>query len=381
MHRMINHHTVDSEMLFSEGVAILIIVLITFLIFLTVSGNILVMLAFIVDKRLRTQSNFFLLNLAICDFYIGAFSTPLYLPYLINGKWMLGSIVCKLWLTIDYTMCAASVFNIVLISYDRFLSVTKAVLYRSQQNRHSQTVLKMMAVWVLSFLLYGPAILFGDLLFGVKYISDSVCVAEFFDIWHFNLVSSVFDFALPLISISFFNLSIYWNIKKRRRNKVSFTSHPLKEMQKSPYVITTDVAVSNLPLQQNEDVSVPVKKIKRHLKHYLQTSKRSTSNNSRNTTYNVQVIQLSRDVKVAKSLLILVSVFAVCWAPYTFVITIGKVCNSSCIEPYWYEITVWLLYMNSAINPILYPLCHKSFRNSFNLMFKMCLKKWLRNND
>lgn len=35
--------------------------------------------------------------------------------------------MCKLWLVMDYLLCTASVFNIVLISYDRFLSVTKAV--------------------------------------------------------------------------------------------------------------------------------------------------------------------------------------------------------------------------------------------------------------
>lgn len=35
--------------------------------------------------------------------------------------------MCKLWLVVDYLVCTASVFNIVLISFDRFISVTKAV--------------------------------------------------------------------------------------------------------------------------------------------------------------------------------------------------------------------------------------------------------------
>uniref|UniRef100_A0A8C5MQ06 G-protein coupled receptors family 1 profile domain-containing protein n=1 Tax=Leptobrachium leishanense TaxID=445787 RepID=A0A8C5MQ06_9ANUR len=158
---------VDFEVKFSDGVKVLIITLMSILTFFTVFGNILVMLAFIVDKRLRTQSNYFLLNLAICDFFVGAFSMPLLLPYMLNGKWMLGRIVCKLWLTIDYTVCVASSFSVVLISYDRFISVTKAVLYRQQQNRHRQTVFKMAAVWILSFILYGPAILFWNMAFEI----------------------------------------------------------------------------------------------------------------------------------------------------------------------------------------------------------------------
>ncbi|XP_063309110.1 histamine H3 receptor-like [Pelobates fuscus] len=236
---------VDLEMKFSERNKILIIVLVSLFIILTVSGNFLVMLAFIADKRLRTQSNLFLLNLAICDFFIGAFCAPLYLPYLLTGKWMLGKIVCKFWLISGYTMCVASVFNIFLISYDRYLSVTKAVLYHYQQNRHSQTVLKMSAVWILSFLLYGPAILFWDKIFGGKNVPDSICEADFFDVWYFNFGTSIFDFMLPLIGISYFNMSIYWNIKERNKKKrQSSTHHSLKEKQKRPYTITTNTPQS-----------------------------------------------------------------------------------------------------------------------------------------
>lgn len=65
----------------------------------------------------------------ICNLFIsiGVFCMPLYIPYALTGTWHLGKGLCKLWLLLDYLMCSASVFNIVLISYDRFLSVTKAV--------------------------------------------------------------------------------------------------------------------------------------------------------------------------------------------------------------------------------------------------------------
>ncbi|KAF2985209.1 hypothetical protein EK904_007523 [Melospiza melodia maxima] len=46
---------------------------------------------------------------------------PLYIPYALTGTWHLGRSLCRLWLVMDYLMCTASVFNIVLISYDRFL--------------------------------------------------------------------------------------------------------------------------------------------------------------------------------------------------------------------------------------------------------------------
>lgn len=64
----------------------------------------------------------------LCVFpFPGAFCIPVYIPYNLTGRWMLGKGLCKVWLVMDYLLCTASVFNIVLISYDRFLSVTRAV--------------------------------------------------------------------------------------------------------------------------------------------------------------------------------------------------------------------------------------------------------------
>lgn len=49
------------------------------------------------------------------------------MPYVLTGRWPFSRGLCKLWLVVDYLLCTSSVFNIVLISYDRFLSVTRAV--------------------------------------------------------------------------------------------------------------------------------------------------------------------------------------------------------------------------------------------------------------
>ncbi|KAM8966895.1 histamine H3 receptor-like [Pelodytes ibericus] len=299
------NETVEYKIRFSEGEKILIILLASLLIFLTVSGNSLVILAFIVDKTLRTQNNFFLLNLAICDFFIGAFSTPLYLMYMIPGKWMLGRFMCKLWLTIDYMMCTASAFNVVLISYDRFLAVTNAVVYRYQQKKHSQTVFKMTAVWILSFMVYGPAIIFWQTLFGGNILPDGICLVDFMDVWYVHLVTSIFDFAVPLISISFFNLSIYWNIKKRSKQKRhSSVHHLLKEKWKGPYIISTNLVPFTSPLKNTKEVSRPVKKEMKtlftHCSHWKVYSSAPTC--KRQNTNNVQITQLSRDKEIAKSL-------------------------------------------------------------------------------
>uniref|UniRef100_A0A4W5NNG5 Muscarinic acetylcholine receptor n=1 Tax=Hucho hucho TaxID=62062 RepID=A0A4W5NNG5_9TELE len=152
-----------SDNAFTAPVKVILVMMMVTLVVVIVLGNALVIFAFKVDKSLRRQSNYYFLNLAISDFLVGAFCIPVYIPYILTGRWMLGRGLCKLWLVMDYLLCTASVFNIVLISYDRFLSVTRAVSYRARQGMTHQAIMKMIAVWVLAFVLYGPAIIFWEL--------------------------------------------------------------------------------------------------------------------------------------------------------------------------------------------------------------------------
>ncbi|OCT76729.1 hypothetical protein XELAEV_18031930mg [Xenopus laevis] len=317
---------------FPESINILLIILISFLISLIVLGNSIVMLAFFMDKGLRNQSNFFLLNLAICDFFVGAITIPVYMPYMFTGKWMLGGFLCKMWLTVDYTTSTASAYSVALISYDRFLSVTKAVLHRSVQKRHT----------------------------------------GFLGTWYFLIGASSMDFVFPMISISLLNLRIYWNIQKRNRKKLKSSSFEISEATDgSPYIIATNNVLS-LPQASR----IKGRKVQEECKSVIKKRGNVSFTQSSNipTKGNVSVMKLNRDKKVAKSLAILVSIFAFCWAPYSFLVSIRAACQGYCVGSLWYEICIWLLFSNSAINPILYPMCHKSFRKAFKLLFQKCLK-------
>ncbi|XP_073488916.1 histamine H3 receptor-like [Aquarana catesbeiana] len=347
----------------SKSTTIFLYIFIPLITSVIVLGNVIVILAFIVDKRLRNQSNFFLLNLAICDFLIGAFCIPVSASFIITGTWTLGDFLCKVWLIADNLMCTASVFNIVLISYDRFLSITLAVTYRYQQNNHRQTVVKMGTVWVLSFLLYSPAIIIWDYVYGESNIPEGQCLAGYYYNWHFLLGASTFDFILPLISISFFNISIYWNIKLRTRKR----SPVLSTHMNLPHDIraSIDMAVVSNNLGKRENKSQTQNKVLEASVNFQSTS--SESGNSSN-----HAAKLSRDKKVAKSLSVLVCVFVFCWAPYTFLQTIRAACHDECVDSYWNQVTSWLLWINSSVNPIIYPLCHKNFRDAFVKLSQMC---------
>uniref|UniRef100_A0A663M640 Histamine H3 receptor n=1 Tax=Athene cunicularia TaxID=194338 RepID=A0A663M640_ATHCN len=280
------------------------------LVLATVLGNALVIVAFALDRSLRTQGNFFFLNLAIADLLVGGFCIPLYIPYVLTGEWRLGRGWCKLWLVVDYLVCTASVFNIVLISFDRFISVTKAVSYRAQKGVTRNAILKMITVWIAAFLLYGPAILSWEHIAQKSILPEGECHAEFFYNWYFLMIASTIEFFTPFITVTYFNFSIYLNIRKR-------------------------ASLRNENLSPASSLSPP-KKASRLDLH-----------------------------KVAKSLAIIVCVFGLCWAPYTLLMIIRAACHGHCVQYSLYETSFWLLWVNSAINPVLYPLCHMSFRKAF----------------
>ena len=119
----------------------------------TIVGNILVMIAFKVDKTLQTISNYFLLSLALADFLIGCISMPLSLVYIFSNGWPLGPLICDAWLAIDYLNSNASVLNLLLISFDRYFSVTRPLTYRAR--RTTRRACAMIAgAWLVSALLW-----------------------------------------------------------------------------------------------------------------------------------------------------------------------------------------------------------------------------------
>uniref|UniRef100_A0A8C8R5B7 Histamine H3 receptor n=1 Tax=Pelusios castaneus TaxID=367368 RepID=A0A8C8R5B7_9SAUR len=336
---------------FSAGLAVLLAALMGLLALATVLGNALVVLAFAVDRNLHTQGNLFFLSLALADLLVGGFCIPLYIPYVLTGEWRLGKGLCKLWLVVDYLVCTASVFNIVLISFDRFSSVTNAVSYRAQKGMTKNAVFKMIIVWVAAFLLYGPAIISWEYIAQKSILPERQCYAEFFYNWYFLMIASTIEFFTPFISVTYFNLSIYVNIRKRTL------------MRNENLASDQDDCQTSFQGGKREHVIFFVKPASSHRDKKRRANSLSPTRPCGSSMANR--FRLSRDKRVAKSLAIIVCVFGLCWAPYTLLMIIRAACHGQCIHHSLYETSFWLLWLNSAINPVLYPLCHMSFRKAF----------------
>ncbi|XP_025070038.1 histamine H3 receptor-like [Alligator sinensis] len=363
---------------FSSGVLILLGVLMALLALITVLGNALVILAFVVDKNLRYRSNYFFLNLAISDVAVGAFSIPVYIPYILTGTWHLGKVFCKLWLIVDSLMCSASSFNIVLISYDRFLSVSNAVYYRSHQTMTSKAVVLLVAIWVFAFLLDGPAIIIWEYVVACSSMRDGECYPEFISNWYISMCISALGSFIPLFFVAYFNLRIFQTIQKHKRNSsVQLSNSPkgkrqpwrlctlLKKRMPSPDLETKD-SVSASSGIQNQSLALDSSNLSQI--HSIISENDDLGSYRKKTQSKPQ-----RHKNIAKPLSIIVCIFTICWAPYSFLTLIRVACSGTCVSDSLHEATFWLLWINSSVNPFLYSLYHVKFRRAFIKM--LCPQK------
>lgn len=194
---------------------VVIIVLLTgTLSVVTTIGNILVLVSFKVNKQLKTVNNYYLLSLAFADLIIGVLSMNLYTTYLIMGQWALGNWACDLWLAIDYVASNASVMNLLVISFDRYFSVTRPLTYRAK--RTTKRALTMIGLaWSISFVLWAPAILFWQYFVGQRTVPAGECYIQFLSEPIITFCTAIAAFYLPVTIMTV----LYWRIYKETENR------------------------------------------------------------------------------------------------------------------------------------------------------------------
>ena len=99
----------------------------------------------------------FILSLAIADLTVGLFVMPISSVYVLLGDWTLGLLVCQLWLIIDYTASTASIFNLLILSLDRYWSIRSPLKYLCKRTK-KRALCMICIVWLISVLWIIPII-------------------------------------------------------------------------------------------------------------------------------------------------------------------------------------------------------------------------------
>ncbi|KAM6896920.1 muscarinic acetylcholine receptor M3 [Xenentodon cancila] len=358
----------------------------------TVVGNILVFVSFKINKALKTVNNYYLLSLAFADLTIGILSMNLYTTYIVMDQWALGPVVCDLWLAVDYVASNASVMNLLVISFDRYFSVTRPLSYRAKRTtKRAMTMIGL--AWSISIILWAPAILFWQYIVGERTVQPNECYIQFLSEPIITFCTAIAAFYLPVTIMAILFWKIYQETKKRAKDVQSLkgsgscTNPTQAQNQESGSGRKSGKGAATSPNQRNS--TAMLRQISsQSCSSYELCDKVGACGNQAGSEAEHDVAEPSKlpqgmtmkdtalakhwsrnekksnEKKAAQTLSAILFAFIMTWLPYNIMVLVNTFCQDCIPETLW-ALGYWLCYVNSTVNPMCYALCNKTFRTTF----------------
>ncbi|XP_041322962.1 5-hydroxytryptamine receptor 2A isoform X2 [Pyrgilauda ruficollis] len=342
---------------------------------LTIAGNILVIMAVSLEKKLQNATNYFLMSLAIADMLLGFLVMPVSMLTILYGyEWPLPRKLCAIWIYLDVLFSTASIMHLCAISLDRYIAIRNPI-HHSRFNSRTKAFAKIIAVWTISvgticvslniqspragswkartskpasIHLNHPGISMPVPVFGLQddskvfkkdmFKKDICLLAD----ENFVLVGSFVAFFIPLtIMVVTYFLTI-------------------KSLQKEAMLCVNDIG----PKTKFTSFSFLPQSSLSSEKLFQRSLNRDTGTSGRRTMQSI-----SNEQKASKVLGIVFFLFVVMWCPFFITNVMAVICKESCKEEViggLLNIFVWIGYLSSAVNPLVYTLFNKTYRSAFS---------------
>ncbi|XP_039285115.1 neuropeptide SIFamide receptor [Nilaparvata lugens] len=278
-------------------------------------GNVFVIAVVYRSPRMRTVTNFFIVNLAIADILVVVFCLPATLLSNIFVPWILGWWMCKTVPYVQGVSVAASVFSLIAVSIDRFLAIWYPLKCQIT-TRRARTIIAV--IWLVAATTTLPWALFFDVVIFSEEPDVPMCVEVWPDYLNGNLyflfANLIMCYIVPMILISLCYILIWIKVCKRH--------------------IPSDTKDAQMERMQ-------------------QKSK----------------------VKVVKMLVAVVILFVLSWLPLYAIFTRIKLGGDLDVwETKLFVVLTpvaqWLGSSNSCINPILYAFFNNKYRRGFSAILR-----------
>ena len=209
-------------------------------------GNALVCVIILKKKRMKTVTNYFILNLAIADLTLTLICIPFDIPVQeMNYRWPYGSFMCKILYPLQ-TMClCASVFTLTAVSITRCWAITHP--FRNQLTT-KQAKWIISGIWVLAVVPVSPYMY-------VLHIKDGECQeTSWLSDQHrkgYTLSLFVMEYVIPLLVIVVSYIKIGYELNKHsnpeHKHIKNLQSEETSKVVRMLIVVTTVFAVCVLP--------------------------------------------------------------------------------------------------------------------------------------
>ncbi|KAM3864819.1 neuromedin-K receptor-like [Diretmus argenteus] len=125
-----------------------------------VLGNLVVIWIILAHKRMRTVTNYFLLNLAFSDVSMAAFNTLINFIYAAHGEWYFGEAYCRFHNFFPVTAVFASIYSMTAVAIDRYMAIIHPLKPRLSA---TATKVVIVCIWSLAVVLAFPLCFFSTI--------------------------------------------------------------------------------------------------------------------------------------------------------------------------------------------------------------------------
>ncbi|CAN7999022.1 unnamed protein product [Ixodes hexagonus] len=347
-------------------VVVTVSILLCLVIVATVIGNIFVIAAILMERNLRTLSNYLVLSLAVADLMVACLVMPLGAVYEVTQEWVLASELCDVWTCCDVLCCTASILHLLAIAVDRYWAVTYVDYMRQRDVRKVGSMIFL--VWSVSFVVsIAPIFGWKDKDFYSRVLNEKKCLVSQ-DV-AYQVFATCSSFYVPLVMV----LLLYWRIFKVARHHIRHKPgfKAVLIVHKEPSTSSAPPSKENTPGHRtinsgNQPSSNGMNAVHGGIGRLLVLTKKEKNHIG-------ESIESRRERKAAKTVAIITGVFVMCWLPFFMMALVMALCESCDPGKLLFSFFLWLGYANSMINPIIYTIFSPDFRNAFSRI--LCGKK------
>ncbi|XP_061674120.1 tachykinin receptor 1a isoform X1 [Syngnathoides biaculeatus] len=282
------------------------------IVLVSVVGNVTVIWIIMAHKRMRTVTNYFLLNLAFAEASMSAFNTVINFIYAVHNEWYFGLVYCRFHNFFPIAAVFASIYSMTAIALDRYM----AIIHPLQQRMSStETKIVVGVIWVLALLLAFPQYYYSNI---DQLPGRVVCYIDWPEY-------TICDFRkMYYVCVAFL---IYFL--------------PLLVMGCAYLVVGLTLWASEIPGDSSD--------------RYKE--------------------QLTAKRKVVKMMIVVVCTFAICWLPYHVYFLLHQFFPDMFEETFIQQVylgIMWLAMSSTMYNPFIYCCLNDRFRAGFKRAFRCC---------
>nr|XP_033791498.1 G-protein coupled receptor 84 [Geotrypetes seraphini]XP_033791499.1 G-protein coupled receptor 84 [Geotrypetes seraphini]XP_033791500.1 G-protein coupled receptor 84 [Geotrypetes seraphini] len=345
-------------------------------------GNLLTIMAFILDKKLQTRFNLLIVNLTLADILYCTFLQPFSVDSYLYLYWRSGTTFCRVFGMLLFVSNSVSILTLCLIAVSRYLLIANTKLFDRIFTRVGMVFI-LLGTWVIGFASFAP-------LWHVYVLVQKVCTCSFHRIKGrpYTTILMAFYFVVGLGCVGVFYFLIHRKVKAAAK---ALDQYKLKKTNvKSDLVAGNNSTNRGKAQELDSGVDSGASQSSEYISDQVHTSRTvipsdpssTQSNQSTSQPIPSQIPAPAVSCQPKSSNLEFKKVTRMCFVVFLFFVLsyipflLLNIFDAKSRAPQMlHMIAANLTWLNSCINPVLYAAMNRQFKEAYQKVFFIAIRR------